>query len=210
MNKAAHVKKVDSRNADYWRIISELEAQAPPRFFNDKNTESIGINSGEKIIKSMDHVIIAGDLNYRLDLPRELAERTVSDMESSGDKEKVKDARNLLLRHDQLLRTISEGRAFPDFAEGEIKFSPTFKFDKGTNDYDTSYKQRIPAWTDRILFTPCGGVKVHDYDSADESLHSDHRPVHATLLLNMNGKVHAPKQSRRKKRRKKRTVINQS
>lgn len=186
-----------------------MEAQAPPRFFNDETRESKGINGGEKLIKSMDHVIFAGDLNYRVDLPRELAERTVLDMESSGNKAKAKDARNLLLRHDQLLRTISEGRAFPHFAEGEIKFSPTFKFDKGTIEYDSSHKQRIPAWTDRILFTPFGGVKVHDYDSAKDSLHSDHRPVYATLGLNMKGRVHVPSKSRRKKRKKKRTLINQ-
>ena len=57
-----------------------------------------------------------------------------------------------LLRQDQLLQTISSGRAFTNFCEGKVTFLPTFKFDKGTSDYDTLHKQRIPAWTGRIVF----------------------------------------------------------
>eukprot|EP00957_Ditylum_brightwellii_P057411 4353111-Ditylum_brightwellii.AAC.1 len=68
---------------------------------------------------------------------------------TSGGGGVMKDQLRLnLLRYDQLLKTISEGRAFPNFAEGKITFPPTFKFDKGTPSYDTSHKQRIPAWTD--------------------------------------------------------------
>ena len=92
-----------------------------------------------------------------------------------------------LLRHDQLLRTISEGHAFPGFAEGEIAFPPTFKFDKGSKGYDSSHKQRIPAWTDRILFKP-NDVKVIEYDCVQDALHSDHRPVFASLILSLIGK----------------------
>ncbi len=82
---------------------------------------------------------------------------------------------------------MSEGNAFLDFAEGEISFPPTFKFDKGSNDYDTSHKQRIPAWTDRILFKP-NNVRVIEYDSVREALHSDHRPVYASLILSLVGR----------------------
>jgi len=164
-------------------------------------------------LNAMDHVIFCGDLNYRLDLPRELAERTVTESVSLLDENEARSVRTSLLRHDQLLRTISEGRAFTGFAEGEIKFPPTFKFDKGAAEYDTSHKQRIPAWTDRILFRP-NGVKVYEYDSVQDAMHSDHRPVHATLGLSILGKeimkVEDQEEVHKKRRRKRRKTTNES
>jgi len=41
---------------------------------------------------------------------------------------------------------LSIGLAFQDFQEGRIKFKPTYKFDVGTNTYDTK-KLRIPSYT---------------------------------------------------------------
>lgn len=38
------------------------------------------------------------------------------------------------------------------FYEGPLNFDPTYKYDKNCNIYDTSKKNRIPAWCDRILF----------------------------------------------------------
>ena len=38
------------------------------------------------------------------------------------------------------------------FKEGPFTFKPSYKFDKGTALYDTSEKQRPPAWTDRVLW----------------------------------------------------------
>ncbi|KAG6833956.1 hypothetical protein H0H87_007967 [Tephrocybe sp. NHM501043] len=42
---------------------------------------------------------------------------------------------------------MDEGAAFPGYVEGPILFRPTYRYDLGTDTYDTSEKLRIPAWT---------------------------------------------------------------
>jgi hypothetical protein len=58
----------------------------------------------------------------------------------------------VLLSNDQLYHEMKLGRAFAGFWESLITFPPTFKYDVGTDRYDTA-KGRIPSWTDRILYT---------------------------------------------------------
>ena len=43
-------------------------------------------------------------------------------------------------------------QCFRGFTEGRLTFAPTYKFDPFSDDYDTSEKMRIPAWTDRVLW----------------------------------------------------------
>jgi len=63
----------------------------------------------------------------------------------------------VLLANDQLEREKRRGNVFVGFREGPLNFPPTYKFDKGTDTYDSSAKQRIPAWTDRILYKSVRG-----------------------------------------------------
>jgi hypothetical protein len=184
---AAHVKNVDARNSDFKRIVSELEAQAPARFLRPKRNAdgSPAECDGAHLLSSMDHIFFVGDLNYRIDLPREYVEHCIIDVQqcrSKGTHSRANVLMKNLLRRDQLLQAIASGQAFSNFNEGEITFLPTFKFDKGTSNYDTSHKQRVPAWTDRIVFRS-NKVSVLEYDSAAEAKHSDHRPVFGTFKL---------------------------
>ena len=182
---AAHVKNVDARNDDFRRIISELEAQAPVRFLRPRKNRdgSLVVGDGTHLLNTMDHVIFSGDLNYRIDLPREYVDRCIKDINNCQMKQTTDQKQmNKLLRRDQLLCTIASGRAFANFNEGKIAFLPTFKFDKGSSEYDTSYKQRIPAWTDRILFKS-NNIRVIEYNSVPKAMHSDHRPVFGTFQL---------------------------
>ena len=52
------------------------------------------------------------------------------------------------------------------FKEGPVTFLPTYKYDRGTHNFDTSRKQRVPAWTDRILYKSSSDkLKLIEYNS---------------------------------------------
>ena len=98
-----------------------------------------------------DRVVWAGDLNYRINAPRAVADLLLS-----------KDMHGVLLNNEQLsLERGKDGNGdkgglFSGYSEGPLNFRPTYKFDTGTDTYDTSSKQRVPAWTDRILYSGAG------------------------------------------------------
>lgn len=76
------------------------------------------------------------------------------------------------------------GLAFRFYSEARITFMPTYKYDIGTDQYDTSEKARIPAWTDRILRKGTN-LRQLSYNSAPLKF-SDHRPVYATFECTAN------------------------
>ena len=59
----------------------------------------------------------------------------------------------MLFAADQLNFVMTSGAAFSGYIEGPIVFRPTYRYDVGTDNYDTSEKLRIPAWTG--LSPPC-------------------------------------------------------
>ncbi|CAK7897573.1 phosphatidylinositol 4,5-bisphosphate 5-phosphatase Inp51p [[Candida] anglica] len=129
--------------------------------------------SKNRRIRDHDAVIWLGDFNYRIGLPNEQVKPLIE-----------KEEYGKLFEYDQLNQQMAIGESFPFFDEMEIKFAPTYKFDNGTKTYDTSEKQRIPAWTDRILSMSRNKlVKQVAYDSAAELLFSDHRPVYAVFKV---------------------------
>lgn len=82
-----------------------------------------------------------------------------------------------LYENDQLNLQMVAGLSFPFYSEARITFMPTYKFDIGTDSYDSSEKARIPAWTDRIL-RKGPNLRQLAYNSAPLRF-SDHRPVYA-------------------------------
>lgn len=124
----------------------------------------------------MDHevCILNGDLNYRIDaIPRNV----IIDAIRQNNLPK-------LLDRDQLLasRRKNPGFRLRAFTESPITFAPTYKYDVGTDDYDSSDKKRSPAWCDRILYRGLGRVKQLDY-RRHEVRASDHRPVSAAFKI---------------------------
>jgi synaptojanin len=48
---------------------------------------------------------------------------------------------------------MSSGAAFMGYEEGPILFRPTYRYNLHSDEYDTSEKMRIPAWTGMCLNT---------------------------------------------------------
>ena len=143
---AAGFGNYDERNQDYRTISSGLRFQRN-RSIDDHNT-----------------VIWFGDFNYRIGLSNERA-RTLIKTRDLGQ----------LYENDQLNLQMVHGKVFPHYSEQTPTFMPTYKFNPGTDEYDTSDKARIPAWCDRIL-TKGDNIRQLYYDSANLRF-SDHKPV---------------------------------
>lgn len=118
----------------------------------------------------LDHelCLLNGDLNYRIDT---MSRDTVVNAVKAGNLAK-------LLDRDQLLVARRRNPAFKlrAFDESPITFAPTYKYDVGTDNYDTSEKRRSPAWCDRLLHRGGGRINQVDYRRHEVRV-SDHRPV---------------------------------
>ena len=85
----------------------------------------------------------------------------------------------MLKVQDQLFVERFRHRVLDKFEEGNILFAPTYKFVTRTRGQYA--KKRVPGWTDRIL-AKIKTVPVFEqlsYDSNNNYLLSDHRPVFA-------------------------------
>ncbi|XP_050699164.1 phosphatidylinositol polyphosphate 5-phosphatase type IV-like isoform X7 [Eriocheir sinensis] len=133
-----------------------------------------------------DCVFWLGDLNFRLAVNRD---HVFERLKQGGP-----DTYQHLLQWDQLSQARQKGEAFSEFEEGSISFPPTFKYDPGTDHYDTSSKQRVPSYTDRILFkSKRGDITCSTYDYCPLFRTSDHKPVMGTYTCKIRpGKDDVP------------------
>eukprot|EP00002_Diphylleia_rotans_P037167 TRINITY_DN8279_c0_g1_i4.p1 TRINITY_DN8279_c0_g1~~TRINITY_DN8279_c0_g1_i4.p1 ORF type:complete len:566 (-),score=82.64 TRINITY_DN8279_c0_g1_i4:1330-3027(-) len=154
---AAH-DNAEGRNNDFAQILQRTQFE--------ESVEPFGI---------MRHDIIVwmGDLNYRINLPDSVARDLI-----------LKKKWSSLLENDQLIAQRHVDRVFVGFDEGLIDFPPTYKFDPGTDIYDSSEKKRIPAYCDRVLWFHRSPLTLLKYTCLN-ILMSDHRPVLATFDANI-------------------------
>ncbi|KAK5618376.1 hypothetical protein CRENBAI_019206 [Crenichthys baileyi] len=174
----AHMENHEERMEDFESILQQQQFE------------------GQAATGVLDHDLVFwfGDLNFRIeDLEMQV-------VKSAIDNHKFP----MLWEKDQLNMAKDSETVLEGFHEGPLKFPPTYKFDVGTNTYDTSGKKRKPAWTDRILWrlratAPAAqsmgkrgsisgltsGIKVmqHCYRSHMEYTVSDHKPVSSIFTL---------------------------
>ncbi|KAF2746017.1 DNase I-like protein [Sporormia fimetaria CBS 119925] len=155
------------RNND---VATIMEAEALPRNRSPSDCTAFFVGGGDgSMILDHEICILNGDLNYRIDaMPR----NTVIEAVRQGNLPK-------LLERDQLLLSKKRNPGFRlrAFNESPITFAPTYKYDVGTDNYDTSEKKRSPAWCDRLLYRGMGKIKQIEYRRHDGVRVSDHRPV---------------------------------
>ncbi|XP_058830264.1 inositol polyphosphate 5-phosphatase E [Topomyia yanbarensis] len=189
----AHQQKVKERVSDVKKITHALEL---PRNLTVKHRN-------KDVTQNFDSVFWCGDLNFRLSEPREKLMRWIETTQFPLPAHLP----HGFMHTDQLTTVLADGAAFKGFREAKITFPPTYKYDPGTQRFDTSSKQRAPAYTDRILYkfkplpvttvqrrisSVAGGkfthpplpVKCLAYDSVQSITTSDHKPVWA-LFCNL-------------------------
>ncbi|XP_076633457.1 inositol-3-phosphate synthase isoform X3 [Colletes latitarsis] len=176
----AHQDKVKERVNDIKRIVRNLDLP------KDLPTR----HKSKDVTQNFDCVFWCGDLNFRLAQPREEVIQWVTDTCFPQQSP-------INLHKDQLRTILNEGAVLRGFEEASIMFPPTYKYDPGTQNFDSSSKQRTPAYTDRILFKGKGHSRgyirrvSHEstnshkdgiieclvYDSVPSICTSDHKPV---------------------------------
>ncbi|XP_037930742.1 inositol polyphosphate 5-phosphatase E [Teleopsis dalmanni] len=180
----AHQQKVKERVSDVKRIIHALDL---PRNLNLRH-------KNKDVTQNFDNVFWCGDLNFRLGEPREKLLEWIQNTKFPLPSHLPHGC----MHTDQLTSVLSDGAAFRGFLEANITFPPTYKYDPGTQHFDTSSKQRAPAYTDRILYKyrqtqglvlrrqsvlpgfstpPLPYVQCLLYDSVPSITTSDHKPV---------------------------------
>lgn len=195
---AAHQTHVAQRNASFHTIDNKMPLHPGP-----SNTPPLPGDAGNqpppaRASDRFDCSIWLGDLNYRIEANRQVVDTLLA----KGDRSQ---ALQILHANDQLTRVKDRGEAFVGWKEGPLNFAPTYKFDPGTDVYDSSSKRRIPAWTDRILHKcqhaddalheqhnrTSSGLSLLSYNSVGNLRVSDHRPVRAAYVLHLPAQLDA-------------------
>ena len=127
--------------------------------------------------KDYNYFFYFGDVNTRLNITME--NEKLIDMikfhpiETNGDF-------SALLQYDQFSKYQKESNIIAEMDEAEIKFSPTYKYYIGLNNYDI--ESRIPSWCDRIFFKKYTETTPLAYNKCILNI-SDHQPIYGLYKI---------------------------
>ncbi|QRW26927.1 mitochondrial carrier protein [Rhizoctonia solani] len=175
----AHAHNMKSRLRDWEHMVKTL------LFANTSRESTIADSS----IYATSHLFVLGDTNSRLDVPMSdngplTHDEVVAQISTPEGRERAKN-------WDQLRREISLGNTFHGLREGEFwEFPPSYKYAIG--EVNTFSQKRLPAWTDRILYTTyldspatpeASYIIPMLYTTVPSYTTSDHKPVVALLRV---------------------------
>ncbi|KPA75083.1 putative inositol/phosphatidylinositol phosphatase [Leptomonas pyrrhocoris] len=189
---AAGQLNVSKRNEDINTVLKSMDFNAARRAEVQINASAnVSIDPSvfsELYPRDHDLVIVAGDLNYRLTLPYETAVQLASANRTVE-----------LLQYDQLTNELKNPHTpWQNFIAFAPNHAPTYRFDIGTDTYDTSEKRRIPSFTDRVCVwsrrkSMESRIHLDGLAALMDVRSSDHKPVQALLRVPISVEVPSQK-----------------
>lgn len=98
---------------------------------------------------NLDYKFLLGDLNFRINFANNEVRSMFENYETLVAQGKDQEANEIiakLLKYDQLITSKKSNDILEKYQEGEIQFGPTYKYDVGTNTFDTGKNLRTPSW----------------------------------------------------------------
>ena len=129
------------------------------------------------LFKNYDYFFYFGDLNTRLDLSSN--DPMLLDLVKNHSTDTNTEFSSLI-QYDQFYKYQKEDKIIFEMDEAPVRFSPTYKYITGTNEYDIN--KRIPSWCDRIFFKKYSNTIPLAYNKCLLGI-SDHQPVYGIYKI---------------------------
>jgi phosphatidylinositol-bisphosphatase len=170
---AAHEKQVVRRNQDFADLHDRLLFYSAAANIKTMPKHArlldpyLSAGSARANLLDSDVVVWLGDFNYRVEMDSERVRTHISQGELDA-----------VIGCDQMLREFKRaGSHFSNYTEAPIAFAPSYSYDVGSDQFDSSDQKRVPSWCDRILWRKDDPIEVKAYDCIMEARSSDHKPV---------------------------------
>ncbi|KAL3934619.1 MAG: hypothetical protein SGBAC_009701 [Bacillariaceae sp.] len=182
-------------------LSAHLAAHEGDRYYNARCSNMYDILKSSKTFEICDrhsidstvgshHMFVMGDLNFRTKFSDNSTATHAEKFERACKMIKEEDWTGLY-RYDELHKGVRLGDVLVDFDTLPCNFNPTFKVER-THGFD--YKdQRIPSYTDRILFKSAPGLRGNlrplCHEACEDFITSDHKPMRGAFSIVPNDMI---------------------